>query len=216
MARDVNRNTFSEEYNDDFSDSAGYHKILFNGGRALQQRELNQLQTIINREVAALGTFIFQGDGSKVTGPKPSCGPRQFIKIDTTAAGTANVPTNVQDLKGLIFTEAGTGVAFTVNAVLAATATDPLTLYVTYIDADDDATSSRIAPLTISTAVTPSSLTSGSIVLVPQSTNTVSNPRIGEGVVFSVGEGRYFIRNHFVFTPNQDLVLAKYNKLFAG
>ena len=45
MVSTLTNQTFSTTYKDDFSDSAGFHKILFNSGKALQARELNQLQT---------------------------------------------------------------------------------------------------------------------------------------------------------------------------
>ena len=54
MVDQVIQNTFAETYRDDYSDSAGFHKILFNNGRAIQSRELNQLQTIIQTENSRL------------------------------------------------------------------------------------------------------------------------------------------------------------------
>ena len=46
MPNIFNKNTFATTYKDDFVDSANYHRILFNSGRALQARELTQMQTI--------------------------------------------------------------------------------------------------------------------------------------------------------------------------
>ena len=51
MATTVLKNTFLSNYKDDYRDSDNYHRILFNSGRALQARELTQLQTIINKEI---------------------------------------------------------------------------------------------------------------------------------------------------------------------
>ena len=51
MATPVSSTTFLSEYNDDYRDSDHFHRILFNNGRALQARELTQLQTIIEKEV---------------------------------------------------------------------------------------------------------------------------------------------------------------------
>ena len=41
MATQVIQNTFANTYKDDWTDSDNYYKVLFNNGRALQQRELN-------------------------------------------------------------------------------------------------------------------------------------------------------------------------------
>ena len=50
MATQVIQTTFENTYKDDFKDSDNYYKVLFNNGRALQQRELNQLQSIIQSD----------------------------------------------------------------------------------------------------------------------------------------------------------------------
>ena len=50
MATQFIQTTSANTYNDDYSDSDNYYKVLFNNGRALQQRELNQMQTIIQND----------------------------------------------------------------------------------------------------------------------------------------------------------------------
>ena len=52
MATTLTKETFSSTYKDDFADSAGYHKILFNSGKSLQARELTQLQTILQTQIS--------------------------------------------------------------------------------------------------------------------------------------------------------------------
>ena len=54
------KNSFETTYKDDFIDSDNYHRILFNSGRALQARELTQMQTIIQEEVARFGRNVFK------------------------------------------------------------------------------------------------------------------------------------------------------------
>ena len=49
-----NKSTFETTYKDDFDSSDNFHRILFNSGRALQARELTQMQTIIQEEIARL------------------------------------------------------------------------------------------------------------------------------------------------------------------
>ncbi len=63
MATTVTQSTFLSQYNDDFRDSDHYHRILFNNGRALQARELTQMQTIIQSEVGRIGKFLFEEAG---------------------------------------------------------------------------------------------------------------------------------------------------------
>ncbi len=59
MADNVIQDTFATTYSDDYRDSDNFYKILFNNGRPLQQRELNQLQTIINEDVKGVGSATF-------------------------------------------------------------------------------------------------------------------------------------------------------------
>jgi hypothetical protein len=60
MAVDFTKKIFSDTYRDDFRDSDNYHRILFNSGRALQARELTQMQTIIQREIETFASNIFK------------------------------------------------------------------------------------------------------------------------------------------------------------
>ena len=60
MVQVVNKNTFSTTYKDDYADSDGYYRILFNSGRKLQARELTQMQTILQKQIERMGNNIFQ------------------------------------------------------------------------------------------------------------------------------------------------------------
>ena len=64
MPKTFTESVFSSTYKDDFIDSDNYHRILFNSGRALQARELTQLQTIIQEEIARFGRNIFKEGAS--------------------------------------------------------------------------------------------------------------------------------------------------------
>ena len=55
MATTLTNTTFSTTYKDDFLDSDNYHRILFNSGKALQARELTQIQTFLQNQI----TFLF-------------------------------------------------------------------------------------------------------------------------------------------------------------
>ena len=59
MATTLTETVFKTTYKDDFADSAGFHKILFNSGKALQARELTQLQSILQNQIQRFGNNIF-------------------------------------------------------------------------------------------------------------------------------------------------------------
>jgi len=74
-------NLFATRYKDDFNDSDHYHRILFNSGRALQARELTQMQTIIQKEIERFGRNIFQEGAAVVPGGMTVNNKYDFVPI---------------------------------------------------------------------------------------------------------------------------------------
>jgi hypothetical protein len=122
-------NVFSSTYKDDYKDSDNYHRILFNSGRALQARELTQMQTIIQEEIGRFGRNIFK-DGAAVNPGGPSLNnDYEFVKLAT------NSLTNIlnSSLIGLEFTGSN-GAKARVLEVVDAVGDDPDTLYTVHFD----------------------------------------------------------------------------------
>ena len=93
-------NLFEKTYKDDFADSNNYHRILFNSGRALQARELTQMQTIIQQELATFGRNIFK-EGANVLPSGVTLNTRyEFIKLDTS---TNTLPADTSTMIGAEF-----------------------------------------------------------------------------------------------------------------
>jgi hypothetical protein len=71
-------------YFDDFKDSSKYYRILFRPGRAVQARELTQLQTILQNQIEKLGNNLFKNGTQILPGNKQSIKYNNnigFIKI---------------------------------------------------------------------------------------------------------------------------------------
>lgn len=68
-------------YYDDFDDTKNFLKILFKPGYAVQARELTQLQTILQSQVAKFADSIFQ-DGSQVFGGKIQITSTPYIRVE--------------------------------------------------------------------------------------------------------------------------------------
>src|SRR5210317_1752153 len=101
MVSNITNTTFSQTYRDDFADSDNYYRILFNGGRALQARELTQLQTMIQREHEQHARFVFK-EGAPVHSGGVQINTRfEFAKLNTT---TYSLPTSYSSLIGETFT----------------------------------------------------------------------------------------------------------------
>ena len=134
MATNLIQTTFSTEYKDDYRDSDNYHRILFNSGRALQARELTQSQTIIQSELARVGSFLFNEAGIFGSSGNLSSGfsPVGYVKLVSFGSLSISYPT----LVGTKITNAD-GISATVKAAIPAAAGDPDTLLVRYISSNN-------------------------------------------------------------------------------
>ena len=114
MPKTFNKQVFKTTYKDDHKDSDGYHRILFNSGRALQARELTQLQTILQKEITRLGNNVFR-DGAPVNNAGSAFERNlEFIKIKSTTP----LPTTV-DVIGNVFTGQTSSIKIRVEDKLA-------------------------------------------------------------------------------------------------
>ena len=129
-------------YYDDYSDDKLFHRILFRPAFAVQARELTQLQTALQSQLDKLGQYNFK-DGSRVVGGKVTLNTEyDFIKLTNASFNHSSVTydTTYQaaNLNGLVGTTiTGTGnsgnqVTALVLQAVAATGSDPNTLYIKY------------------------------------------------------------------------------------
>ena len=90
MPNTFNKNTFATTYKDDFVDSANFHRILFNSGRALQARELTQMQTITQTELGRLGKHIFNEGAAVNPGSVNVNNAYEFVKLQDATLPSGN------------------------------------------------------------------------------------------------------------------------------
>ena len=203
MPNTFNKSTFATTYKDDFLDSDNYHRILFNSGRALQARELTQMQTIIQEEISRFGRNIFK-DGAAVNPGGPTVDNAfEFIKLNTSV----NVlPEDTSSLIGLEFTGSTSSIKARVIRVETASGSDPATLYVQYTDTNTSGLAGS-APVRMSAG---ENITSGGVTLTVQTTNTIANPATGQGTIVHISGGDFFVRGRFVFAKPQSLLVSRY------
>lgn len=207
MVSTVTQNLFATTYKDDYRDSDNYHRILFNSRRALQARELTQMQTIIQNEIARFGRNIFK-EGAAVNPGGPTIDPTyEFIKLDPVNS----LPTNPDTLVGAIYYGSSSNLKFQVLQVVPAENGDPATLYVKYLGDNSGGSSTSLR------ATRGENLFGTSVPqLKVQTTDTANDPAVGRGVRFSCGQGDFFAQGHFVFVESQSIILSKYNSDYTG
>ena len=130
-------------YFDDFDETKNYYKILFQPGVAVQARELNQLQTMLQNQVERFGDNIFK-KGTIVDGCNISFNPLlAYVKLKDVEFDNPDVPLNVQSYIGYSVKNLSNGLSAKVIAArqgLESSDPDLNTIYVKYTDAGSNGT----------------------------------------------------------------------------
>ena len=195
MADNFTTTTFATTYKDDYRDSDNYYRILFNSGKALQARELTQMQTIIQEEIRRFGTNIFK-EGGKVNGGNITLNRREFIKL-----ASGQLPADPTTLINQTFN--GGGIKFKILKVVEASGSDPDTLYGEYVDTT--AGSAGAAPIRIANGETLIDI-NGAL----SNMAAASSAATGQGLEASITAGSFYVQGHFVFAQAQSAFVSKY------
>ena len=200
MAITLSSTIFPAKFKDDYADSDGYYRILFNSGRSLQARELTQMQTILQKQIERLGSHTFKEGAVVKPGEQILNNAYEFVKLDPTSNALATT-----GIAGTTFTGQTSGVTARAIEGVQATGSDPATVYFAYTNAP----SSQAGTTTV--RFTPGEvITNGTAVLTVQIANTTSNPAVGRGTRLSLGQGIYYVQGYFVFVDAQSTIVSKY------
>ena len=184
-----------EPYWDDFETAGAdglspkekYQRILFRPGKAVQARELTQLQTTLQHQVSSLGDHTFKDGSVVVPGAVHLHNKIDYVKLSAALTGVAN--STVAELVGTEFSD-GTNTAKVIHAELA-TGTDAITVWVQYTSGTVFANSASLTATGKTATVSASSAT-------------------GFGSIVSIEDGIYYIKKHMVVAKAKTIVLSKY------
>lgn len=193
--------TFPSTYKDDYDKTKNYHRILFNSGKALQARELTQLQSVIQAEISQLAGNLFEEGAMISPGSFRVDNKLEFIKISPQTP----FPTDASVLVDQEFSTSSGIKLKVVQALPREDEANPDTLFVEYTDDSlGSETGTRVGSGETITS------TDGTYVLDVQSINTNANPAVGLGSSIQVDEGHFFVQGRVVYCPAQRLVFRKY------
>lgn len=202
MANTFTSNTLSGSYADDYDANNNYHQILFNSGRALQSRELTQMQTLIYEEMGRMGRNIFK-EGAVIGGGGMSVNNAyHFVKIASTNQGGefGNIP------KGTILKNPITNVSAQVIEAIPASGTQTFdTLFVEYINSGNASATNSSTTFGDNETLVQQFATTSAYELVTETPGAT-----GFGTKFTIAEGDFFILGRFVHTEEQSIVLSSY------
>jgi hypothetical protein len=192
----------SDPYFDDFSEDKKFYRILYRPGVAVQARELTQMQTIVNEQVARFGRSIFEEGMMVIPGGGTVDLEYGFIKLNDLSPSETDVAEYLNSFVGTIITGQTTGVKARVVNATAATLTDPLTLFVKYTNSGTDKSTQRFA--------------AGEVVLSDaeeayEAVIQSGENKVGFGSAVSVAKGVYYISDMFVLNEEQTIILDKYS-----
>lgn len=222
-------------YYDDFEETKNFLKVLFKPGYAVQARELTQLQTILQSQVAKFADHIFQ-DGSKIFGGEIQILSVPYVRVLDTTYNTAGVSTgnssdtfvrNVEQTAA----ENNTSVMLKVYRKTGAIFTELATLKAVYFEpsgysSNDDYTVLFYNVNAISDTSTTGTFTMERDLYIGESASgpflRVINPSLytdnvqynplefaGEGYIVTVNSGIFYIDGYFVTTEKQTISLFK-------
>ena len=192
----LNFNT--DPYYDDYNEDKNFHRILFKPGVAVQARELTQLQTILQNQVARFGKNIFKPGSMVIPGSLLVDPALNYVKLLPTY-NSVNI--NVNNYLNRELTGQTTGMIAKVLQVAAATDTDPPTLFVKYTNSGNNY---------VTTAFSDNEIITTSDTGTSYSATTIASASTGKCISTSISSGIFFVNDAFVKVQAQTIIIGKY------
>ena len=177
----------SAPYFDDYSpETKDFLRVLFKPGYAVQARELNQLQAILQTQVQRFGNHIFN-DGSLILGGQST--------LDVTTARYLVLSGNAQTITAFVGATITGGTSGAVGLVVAVDSTDPNTLI---YRPQNGLSFSALESVVVTGGLT--TLTNVTVAAASFS---------GSSSTVSIDNGIFFTQGSFVICPAQTVYLNK-------
>ena len=197
-------------YYDDYDKAKNFYRILYKPGYPVQARELTQMQTILQNQIARFGKHVFK-EGSivlpgafllRASRADSKGNPIDYVKIKNN--DTSNNTVDITQFKNQLVKGASSNISAYIVDVLETdgTTANTKTLYVNYLGASP-------ANSSITKFIAGETLTSNVGTSIVLDTDPVAN--VGYSSWFSIDEGVFYAKEHFIYFPSQSVVLSRYN-----
>ena len=187
-------------YYDDYDENKDYYKILFRPSVAVQARELNQMQTMLQKPIERFGAHIFR-EGSIVLGGAFD------LELDVSYIKATSIQPSagrIKELVGKIVVGQTTGIQATIRAAEYDPVEDVYAILMRYIS------SSVVSDVFLNDeVVTASDDASLGFTIVSSSVTEYT----GRGSIFSVSQGVVFSKGYFLAFPAQTAIVEKYSQV---
>ena len=196
----------SAPYFDDYSpEQKDFLRILFRPGYAVQVRELNQLQSILQQQIERFGNHIF-ANGALIIGGQTTIDTKtaRFLKIQDNKPNTTN-PIILAEFLGKIVRGQTNGALALVTVVEEKEGSDPYTLIVKMLNGNQFTQNEILDIVEYNT--------SGNLITLQTGAGQIINFAnfYGNSSTVSISNGIFFNRGMFVICPEQTATLEKYS-----
>jgi hypothetical protein len=221
MVEKINTNLNVSPYWDDFDEDKQYVKILFKPSVAVQTRELNQIQTILQNQISNFGSHIFK-DGSIVNGVAITYNnSHKFVRLKNLF--NANNERLLDEVTTNHLITSNTGVRAVPSIIVKGFETQyPATniLYVKYISTGKDVSNNDVTQFTSGETLTVydenqskiGTLDSNNIVdTIDVITSNATVDATGNAYTLSCSDGIIFQKGYFSKVVPQTVVVKPYD-----
>lgn len=186
-------------YFDDYNESKNFYRILYKPGYPVQGRELNQMQTILQKQIDRFGKHVFREGSIVLPGQFNIDLNLDYVKVQDNDYSNNSV--TIDDFLGqTIYGATNNVIAQVVNTADGTeSATDTKTIFIRY-------TSSSNANTQIAT------FEPGEVLTCNAGTLIISNnvEALGKGSRFEISSGVFFAKEHFIAFDTQSIILDRY------
>lgn len=192
-------------YYDDFDPAKNFYRVLFKPGYAVQARELNQLQSILQNQVSSVGNHLFKKNAMVIPGGVALNTTADIVSINNINDPSVLVGKTITNAVSFDPTDDATLDGYITAVVLAyraATTTEPAALYVKYFKTQTDGRSAFNQSEQLTT-VDPT----GNVVVFN------AHPTLGStiGKVATVNVGTFYTKEIFVDVAQQFIIVEVNN-----
>lgn len=190
-------------YFDDYENEKNFLKVLFQPGKPVQARELNQAQSILQNQVSSIGNHVFANGDMVIPGHVYFDASITSLKLEETHASGVAADTVIPNLVGKIITDGSGLKAIVVHYDISDLENNtPPNLYVKYISAGSDGAKNEFAD---GDNVYDIDLSSNVVQLLPSDSSS-------EASIASIDAGVYYVNNYFINVPKQIITLEQSSK----
>ena len=210
MPQETNLNV--SPYFDDFNEDNNFYKVLFKPSYPVQARELTTLQSILQNQIEQFGNSMFKEGSIVIPGETSYDSDVSVVELQGEFGGV-EVSTYLKELIGTVVTGQTTGVKAKVEHYLTDIESERgnPTLYIGYLTPGEG----EDAPIVFADGenlITESGISLSNVIITSGENfaTTIPANSTGNGSIFRIAAGIYFIRGNFVNVTDQLLVLDQY------